>query len=408
MERPDPEPLARGLESLTQAHLRRTRRIVEAYPQPRDATQVIVDGRRLVNFCSNDYLGLSAHPALAEAAMHCLQRGVFGAGASHLVTGHTREHHALEEELAAFTGRERALLFSSGYLANLGVIGALARRGDRVLADRLCHASLLDGALLSGARLRRYAHGDSSAAARLLQGHGPEHGSRPDEEHRTTLLITDGVFSMDGDVAPLAELGELCTRGGYGRTLLLVDDAHGLGVLGAGGRGSLEYCGVDPAAVPVLIGTLGKAFGSFGAFVAGDAALIEHVLQHARSYIYTTALPPAVAAATRAALRLIIEEPWRRERVQALIHRYRRAAAAQALPLTDSPSPIQPLIVGESARALALSEALMSEGFWVSAIRPPTVPVGTARLRVSLCAAHAEADVDALAECLGRHWRARP
>jgi 8-amino-7-oxononanoate synthase len=401
METPDSELFARGLESLTQASLRRTRRIVESHPQPHDATQVIVEGRRLHNFCSNDYLGLSAHPALAEAATRCLQREGFGAGASHLVTGHTREHHALEEELAAFTGRERALLFSSGYLANLGVIGALAHRGDRIVADRLCHASLLDGALLSGARLRRYAHGDSSAAARLLPTGGSEQGERMDKERRT-LLITDGVFSMDGDVAPVAELGALAA---HGQALLLVDDAHGLGVLGAGGRGSLEYCGVAPGTVPLLIGTLGKAFGSFGAFLAGDAALIEHVLQHARSYIYTTALPPAVAAASRAALRLIIDEPWRRERVQALTQHWRRAASAQGLPLAESPSPIQPLMVGESARAVALSEALMNEGFWVSAIRPPTVPLDTARLRISFSAAHAEADVDALAECLGRLWR---
>jgi 8-amino-7-oxononanoate synthase len=404
MERPEP----------AQAPLRRTRRIVECHPQPHDATEVIVGGRRLRNFCSNDYLGLSAHPALAQAATHCLQREVFGAGASHLVTGHMREHHALEEELAEFTGRERALLFSSGYLANLGVIGALARRGDRILADRLCHASLLDGALLSGARLRRYAHGEASAAARLLQprqhrGEDPrESGSEQSAcaaPTGHTLLITDGVFSMDGDVAPLAEL---CTLAAQRHALLLVDDAHGLGVLGAGGRGSLEFCGVAPAAVPLLIGTLGKAFGSFGAFVAGDSALIEELIQRARSYIYTTALPPAVAAATRAALRLIVEEPWRRERVQALTSRWRRAAAAEGLPLTDSPTPIQPLIVGEAAHALALSDALMAEGFWVSAIRPPTVPAGTARLRVSLSAAHAEAHVDALAECLGRHWRERP
>jgi len=414
MERPDPESLARGLESLTKAHLRRVRRVVESHPQAHDATQVIVDGRRLLNFGSNDYLGLSAHPALAEAAIHCLKHEVFGAGASHLVSGHTREHHALEEELAAFTGRERALLFSSGYLANLGVIGALAHRGGCIIADRLCHASLLDGALLSGARLRRYAHGDTRAAERLLHadadpgdGRGEKLGSHeesctPSSRRQHTLLITDGVFSMDGDVAPL---GELCALAADGATFLLVDDAHGLGVLGAHGRGSLEYCGVTPAAVPVLIGTLGKAFGSFGAFVAGDAALIEHVLQHARSYIYTTALPPAVAAATRAALRLMSAEPWRRERVQALTQRWRRAAAAQGLPLADSPTPIQPLRVGDSARALALSEALMREGFWVSAIRPPTVPLGTARLRVSLSAAHMEADVDALAACLGRHWR---
>jgi len=400
MERPDPRELAGALARLTAAHLRRARRIVESHPRPHDATRVLVEGRALINFCSNDYLGLSAHAALAEAATQCLQREVFGAGASHLVTGHCREHHALEEELAEFTGRERALLFSSGYLANLGAIGALAQRGDHIVADRLCHASLLDGARLSGARLRRYAHGDAAAAARRLQARGDGGATSA-----PTLLITDGVFSMDGDIAPLPAL---CALAQTEQALLLVDDAHGLGVLGAGGRGSLEQCGLGPHAVPVLIGTLGKAFGSFGAFVAGEATLIEHLLQHARSYIYTTALPPAIAAATRAALRLVIAEPWRRERLQALVQRWRRAAAAEGLPLTDSPTAIQPLIVGEPARAQALSEALMAAGFWVSAIRPPTVPAGTARLRISLSAAHAEADVDALATCLGRLWRAAP
>jgi 8-amino-7-oxononanoate synthase len=417
MERPDSQALARGLERLSAAHLRRVRHVIDARPQPGDPTRVMVEGRLLRNFCSNDYLGLSTHPDLIAAAQECLQRDGLGAGASHLVTGHGREHHALEEELAAFTGRERALLFSSGYLANLGVTGALAGRTDRIVADRLCHASLLDGALLSGARLRRYAHCDYAAALRLLRADAPPRGVQR-REHPSpaassvpsptsasaALLLTDGVFSMDGDVAPLAQLAALATRE---HALLIVDDAHGLGVLGAGGRGTLESSGVPNAAVPVLIGTLGKAFGSFGAFVAGDAALIEHLLQHARSYIYTTALPPAVAAASRAALRLIEREPWRRERVLALTQRWRAAAMAEDLPLADSQTPIQPLIVGEAAEALALSDALMSEGFWVSAIRPPTVPAGSARLRISLCATHQEADVDALAESLGRHWRRR-
>lgn len=425
MGRADPRGFALGLEQLTAAHLRRARRIVESHPEPHDATRVLVDGRLLRNFCSNDYLGLSAHAALSQAAVRCLQHEVFGAGASHLVTGHTREHHALEEELAAFTGRERALLFSSGYLANLGTLGALAHRGDRIIADRLCHASLLDGARLSGAPLRRYTHGDSAAAARLLArgrqadeptgvqahagtattGTGTSAGDADgdgDADGARSLLVTDGVFSMDGDVAPLPALAALARET---RALLVVDDAHGLGVLGAGGRGALEYCGLQTSAVPVLIGTLGKAFGAFGAFVAGEATLIEHLLQHARAYIYTTALPPAIAAAVRAALRLSVEEPWRRERVLALTQHWRRAAAAEGLPLTPSPTPIQPLIVGDAARAVALSEALMADGFWVSAIRPPTVPPGSARLRVSLSAAHSQSDIEALAACLGAHWR---
>jgi 8-amino-7-oxononanoate synthase len=389
MGRLDSRELAAHLRRLTAQHLRRHRRLVEAYPQPGDATQVQVEGRVLRNFCGNDYLGLSTHPALIDAAGACLRRWGVGAGASHLVTGHSHEHHALEEELAAFTGRERALLFSSGYLANVGVLSALASRGERIIADRLCHASLLDGALLSGARLRRYAHADVRAAERAL-------------EQRAALLVTDGVFSMDGDTAPLKELSELATARD---ATLVVDDAHGLGVLGARGRGTLEAAGVDARAIPVLIGTLGKAFGTFGAFVAGEAALVEHLLQHVRTYIYTTALPPAIAAATRAALRVADAEVWRRERLRSLVQRWRSAVAALGLPLSASQTPIQPLIVGDAARALQISHALFSAGFWVVAIRPPTVPAGSARLRISLSAAHAEADVDALAEALGRAWR---
>jgi 8-amino-7-oxononanoate synthase len=394
MERPERDELARGLEQLSTAHLRRVRQLIQSHPDPHDPTRVIVDGRLLHNFCSNDYLGLSAHPAVVAAAVQSLTHGVFGAGASHLVTGHHREHHALEEELADFTGRASALLFSSGYLANLGAVSALAGRDTRIVADQLCHASLLDGARLSGGRLRRYPHGDVGAAARLLR-------APTARERSSSLLLTDGVFSMDGDVARLTDLAALARQT---RAMLIVDDAHGLGVLGATGRGSLEYAGLTPAAVPLLIGTLGKALGTFGAFAAGDATLIEHLLQHARSYIYTTALPPSVAAATRAALRVVTEEPWRRDRVLALVQRWRAAASDAGLPLSPSPTPIQPLIIGDAARALALSEALRAEGFWVSAIRPPTVPAGTARLRISLSAAHQEADIDALAACLGRHW----
>jgi 8-amino-7-oxononanoate synthase len=407
MVRLDPQELSGGLTRLTAQHLRRRRALIEAIPDPADATLVQVQGQgqRLRNFCGNDYLGLAAHPALVEAAAEGMRRFGFGAGASHLVSGHSLEHHALEEELAAFTGRERALLFSAGYLANVGVVSALAQRRDLILADRLCHASLLDGARLSGAALRRYAHADAGAAARLLQRQRTRvDGGTAAAMPAGALLITDGLFSMDGDVAPLTALAALASA--YGATLM-VDDAHGLGVLGANGRGALEQAGLDARAVPVLVGTLGKAFGSFGAFVAGDALLIEHLLQHVRTYIYTTALPPAVAAAARAALRLAITESWRRERVLMLVQRWRAAALALGLPLTDSQTPIQPLIVGECARALELSAALMRAGFWVTAIRPPTVPAGGARLRITFSAAHREADVDALADTLGRLWRER-
>jgi 8-amino-7-oxononanoate synthase len=390
--RTDAQQLARELERLEAQHSRRRRRIVEAYPEPGDPTAVRIGDRRLRNFCSNDYLGLSHHPAVVRAAADCMTQFGFGAGAAHLVSGHTREHHALEEELAAFTGRQRALLFSTGYMANLGVVSALLQRGQLVLADRLNHASLLDAARVCGARLRRYAHADAAGAAQMLE-----------DRAAAALIVTDGVFSMDGDLAPLPQLARLAAAHDCA---LMVDDAHGLGVIGERGRGTLEATGTL-SAVPILVGTLGKAFGSFGAFVAGDGALIEYLLQRARTYIYTTALPPAVAAASRAALRLAQSESWRRERLLALVQRFRAAAAALGVPLSCSSTPIQPLIVGDSARALALSDALASAGFWVAAIRPPTVPRGGARLRITFSAAHREADVDALADTLGRLWRER-
>jgi 8-amino-7-oxononanoate synthase len=405
----DSQLLARELAAFDAQHTRRRRQLAEAFPEPGDPTAVRVGGRLLRNFCSNDYLGLSHHPELIRAASDCMSRFGFGAGAAHLVSGHSLEHHALEEELAAFTGRERALLFSSGYMANLGVIGALTDRHDLVLADRWNHASLLDAAQLSGARLRRYAHGDMAHAGEMLLAQrvaddaGESHQSNG-SGGATTLVVTDGVFSMDGDLAPLPALVGLAQRH---ECALMVDDAHGLGVIGSSGRGTLEQTGVAAGAVPILVGTLGKAFGSFGAFVAGDANLIDYLIQRARTYIYTTALPPAVAAAGRAGLRLAQRESWRRERLQALTLRFRAAAVALGLPLAASTTPIQPLIVGEAAWALALSGALMNAGFWVTAIRPPSVPAGTARLRITLSAAHREQDVDALAETLGALWRER-
>jgi 8-amino-7-oxononanoate synthase len=399
----DSHLLARELAAFEAQHIRRRRRLVEAFPEPGDPTVVRVGGRLLRNFCSNDYLGLSHHPALIRAANDCMSRFGFGAGAAHLVSGHSLEHHALEEELAAFTARERALLFSSGYMANLGVISALTDRHDLVLADRWNHASLLDGSRLSGARLRRYAHGDSAHATQMLLAQR-NRGDTNEAPCATALLVTDGVFSMDGDLAPLPALAALAARHDCA---LMVDDAHGLGVIGKNGGGTLEQTAVAASAVPILVGTLGKAFGTFGAFVAGDAALIDYLIQRARTYIYTTALPPAVAAASRAALRLAQQEGWRRERLHSLVQRFRAAAATLGLPLAASTTPIQPLIVGDAAPALALSEALMNAGFWVSAIRPPTVPAGSARLRITLSAAHREQDVDALAETLGQLWRER-
>jgi 8-amino-7-oxononanoate synthase len=303
------------------------------------------------------------------------------------VSGHCSEHHALEDEIAAFVGRPRALLFSTGYMANLAVVATLLERGDRVFEDRHNHASLLDAGLASGARFSRYPHGDvATLRSRLAR----TAGSR-------AMVVTDGVFSMDGDVAPLRELASACRECD---AWLFVDDAHGFGVLGPGGRGSVEAAGLDAQDVPMLMGTLGKACGTFGAFVAGSSDLVETLLQRARTYIYTTALPPAVAAAARASLRLLQQEPWRRSRVLDHVARFRREASRLGLPLMDSGTPIQPLLLGTEAAALAASDALLAAGIWVPAIRPPTVPAGTSRLRITFSAAHTDADVDRLLEAL--------
>jgi 8-amino-7-oxononanoate synthase len=303
------------------------------------------------------------------------------------VSGHSAEHHALEQELAALTGRPRAVLFSTGYMANLAVVRALAGRGDLVLEDRLNHASLIDAGLASGARFRRYPHADVAAVeARLAASAAPR-----------KLVVTDGVFSMDGDVAPLAALAAGCARHG---AVLHVDDAHGFGVLGPRGLGSVEAAGLGPDAVPSLMCTFGKALGTFGAFVAGPEALVESLVQTAREHVYTTAVPPALAAATRAALAVARDEPWRRERVLRLAAEFRAGASALGLRLAASRTPIQPVIVGDERAALAASAALGEAGFFVPAIRPPTVPAGSSRLRFTFSAAHSDLDLERLLAAL--------
>jgi 8-amino-7-oxononanoate synthase len=389
-----PEATAQALHDLEARALRRARVVAT----PAGGALLDIGGRRYVNFCSNDYLGLATHPALSAAMADAARQHGTGSGASHLVTGHGPEHEALERELAEFTGRERALLFSTGYMANLGVAAALADRGDLVLGDRLNHASLLDAGLLARTGvLQRYPHGDAEAARAALDAHATRH------PQAGALLLTDGVFSMDGDLAPLPALAA-ATR--ERAAWLVVDDAHGLGVVGNHGRGSCEHFGLDARAVPVLMGTLGKALGSFGAFVAGNQDVIELLLQRARTYIYTTALPQPVAAATRVALRLAAED-WRRDKLRERIGEFRAAASRLGLPLTESATPIQPLILGTAPAALAASAALRAAGFWVAAIRPPTVPAGTARLRITLSAAHEREDVAALAVALA-HACERP
>lgn len=367
------------LERRSKEYLYRRRRVVESPQGP----VLSVDGRQMLAFCSNDYLGLANHPEVVAALQRGAEQYGAGSGAAHLVTGHSQAHHALEEELAAFTGRPRALLFSSGYQANLGVIGALLGRGDLLCEDRLNHASLVDGGLLSRARMRRFPHRDMAALGRVLSKSG----------HGDCLVATDGLFSMDGDLAPLPEMARLCNERG---AWLLVDDAHGLGVLGRGGRGTIDHFGLGVESVPILMGTLGKAFGTSGAFVAGSEALIETLIQQARSYIYTTASPPALAEATRASLRLVQAADDRRQWLRELIALFRAGAEALGLPLMPSETPIQPLLAGTSARALAWGAALEQQGILVSAIRPPTVPEGSARLRITLSAAHSRQQVERL------------
>lgn len=375
------------LDQIAARGLYRRRRVIgRARPGVR-AVEAVVDGRECLTFCSNDYLGLAQHPLVTEAFVRSARAHGVGSGASHLVTGHHAEHHELEDALATFTGRPRALLFSTGYMANLGIASALLSPDDAVFEDQLNHASLLDAGRLRGARFHRYPHGDAAALDGQMEG----------DNAAVRLVMTDGVFSMDGDLAPLPGLAACCRRHG---AWLVVDDAHGLGVCGATGRGSLEYWGLAVGDVPVLMGTLGKAFGTFGAFVAGSDDLIELLIQRARSYIYTTALPPAVAAAARAALRLAETEPWRRERVLANAALFRRLAAAAGLAIGDSVTPIQPVLLGDPRAAVAASDALLERGLLVTAIRPPTVPEGTSRLRVTLSAEHTTAEVERLVETL--------
>jgi 8-amino-7-oxononanoate synthase len=379
------ETLGLGLARLESAGLYRRRRTVCRAPRLGPA-ELLVDGRRCVAFCSNDYLGLAQEPRIAQALAAGALRWGTGSGAAHLVTGHTAEHQALEEELAEFTGYPRALLFSTGYMANLGLVCALAGRGDLVVEDRLNHASLIDASRLSGATVRRYAHADPAAAARRLA-----------TPARRKFIVTDGVFSMDGDLAPLAALARNARNAGAD---LLVDDAHGIGVLGPGGRGCLAAAGLGPETAGALVGTLGKAFGTFGAFVAGSEELVETLIQHARSYVYTTAPPPALAAATRVALGILREEDWRRERLASLVRQFRAGATALGLRLAPSATPIQPVLAGEAPTAVAAAETLFRAGLWVIPIRPPTVPAGSARLRVTFSAIHQEADVDRLLAAL--------
>jgi 8-amino-7-oxononanoate synthase len=368
--------IRRELEGLDREDLRRARRVIDSPQGP----WIREGGTNLANFASNDYLGLANDPRVLEAAREAISRYGFGAGASPLVVGHTRAHEEAEQAFAAFTGNPRALLFASGYAANLGILAALADRESAVFADRLDHACLVDGAVLSRAAFHRYPHGDLDALERLLAG----------SKARTRLIATDAVFSMDGDVAPLPALLQLAERHD---AWLVVDDAHGIGVLG-GGRGSLAHFGIASGRI-VHMATLGKALGGYGAFVTGAPEVVEWLLQRARPYVFSTALPPSAAAAATAALAIVASEPERVERLHARIALLRAGLTAAGL-ASASPTAIQPILVGEASRAVTLSVRLRERGHLVPAIRPPTVPAGTSRLRVSLSSEHATGQVDAL------------
>ena len=372
-----------ALDERRQQHLYRQRSNLNS----RCAATIMVDGKSQHNFCSNDYLGLAGHPDIAKALQQGADKYGTGSGASHLISGHSQAHEQLEQELAEFTGRPRALLFSAGYMANMGVISALVGRRDLVLQDRLNHASLLDGGLLSRADLQRYKHANTEDLAARLSASNAER----------KLVVTDGVFSMDGDLPPLESMAVVTNQH---QGWLMVDDAHGFGVLGKHGGGLIEALDLSIEQVPILVGTLGKAFGTFGAFVAGSEALIETLIQFSRSYIYTTALPPAVAVASSASLKILQAESWRREKLVSLVSRFRLGAKQIGLDLMDSQTPIQPVQINNDQRVMEINQQLRAKGFMVGAIRPPTVPKGSGRLRICLSATHTEEQIDQLLEAL--------
>ena len=376
--------LREELTALANDGLTRRHRTVSTPTQP----EVKVDGQSVVAFCSNDYLGLANHPELIKTLAAASKKWGVGSGASHLISGHLKPHEDVQDKLAAFAGMDKALLFSTGYMANLGVVPALMGRGDAIFADRLNHASLIDAAQLSRADHMRYPHGDIGTLRAQLAA----------STAKRKMILTDGVFSMDGDLAPLPELFELAEKHD---AWLVIDDAHGLGTLGPQGRGSLAHFAIPSSPRIVLIGTLGKAAGVAGAFVAGHATVIDYLLQTARTHIFTTASAPALSVVVSKSIDLIAEGDDRRQHLLALIDRLRAGLATLPWERLPSPTAIQPVIIGGNDDALRISDGLMERGYWVPAIRPPTVAAGKARLRITLSAAHTEAQVDGLLEALG-------
>lgn len=371
--------ISKTLQHRREQHLYRSRRVVTKT----NGHQVTINNKTLLSFCSNDYLGLSQHPEIRKALQDGVNQYGVGSGAAHLISGHSNAHHQLEEELADFVERPRALLFSTGYMANLGSVQALIGKSDAIFEDRLNHASLIDAGLDSGARFHRYPHCDIDSLNSLLSK----------SKANKKLVVTDGVFSMDGDLAPLKQLAN-CAR--QYKAWLMVDDAHGIGVMGKQGRGTINHFQLGTNDAPVLMATCGKAMGTFGAFVAGDQDLIEYLIQEARTYIYTTAFPPALAQATRKSIAIIKQDDWRREKLAELVNQFRKGASQLGLKLTDSTTPIQPVILGDNKKTLNASQLLYDNGILVTAIRPPTVPANGARLRITFSAQHEPADIDLL------------
>ncbi len=376
------------LDRRRDAGLYRRRSIVSSA----QAVRLTVNGQSLLSFSSNDYLGLANHPDIKKAFVNATEHYGVGSGSAHLISGHSQLHHECELRLAEFTGRDRALLFSNGYMANLAIASALVGRHDVIFQDKLNHASLIDAAKISGAKLKRYRHNDLAHLESQLESSQADNNTSVRQ-----LVMTDGVFSMDGDCADLEQISRIA---GQSSSCCMVDDAHGFGVLGATGAGLLEQCGLGQQQVPILMATLGKAIGTSGAFVAGSDALIETLIQQARPYIYTTASPPAIAAATLCSLEIVKQDNWRREKLQEQIAYFRQRMESTEFELMPSKTAIQPIVVGDNNNALALSEKLLGSGIQVSAIRPPTVPVGSARLRITLSASHEKADIDQLIQAL--------
>jgi len=379
----NPKLIKAFLKEKQQSHLYRKARISQSPQQP----HMQINGENILTFCSNDYLGLANHPEVLKAFKQAADKYGVGSGAAHLINGHSIEHQKLEEELAEFTGRDRALLFSTGYMANLGVVNALMERGDMIFADRLNHASLIDAGLLSNAKMKRYAHNDINALLKLYSNNAASN----------TMILSDGVFSMDGDIAPVKQLAEIAKQQ---RAWLMIDDAHGFGTLGATGAGLLEQESITQQDAPILMATLGKAIGTAGAFIAGSHELIEYLIQTVRTYTYTTAMPPAIAAATRASLKVVQHESERREKLNQHIQQFKKGTSELGIELMPSDTAIQPIVIGSTEKAMGISTQLQKDGILVTAIRPPTVPEGTARLRVTFSAEHTEEDIVILLDAL--------